>query len=245
MIWVFILSLVLFNLFVCWFYCSYKKRKSFVPAQGVELSAIEYSPANNQCEVEVKKRGPIKAIIARLVFPLFESVLRLNLAITGVIPSHTIRNGLYRYIYKVDLGKNSVLYYGAEIRAPWNLHIGEGTIIGDKAILDARSGIYIGNNVNFSTGVWIWTLQHNVNSPSFGVDGEGKAVVIHDRVWVSCRTVILPGVEIGEGATVAAGAVVTKSLGEFKIYGGVPAKEIGSRNSELTYSFDGGHMHFL
>ena len=78
-----------------------------------------------------------------------------------------------------------VIYYGAEIRAPWNIHIGEGTVIGDKAILDGRSGIKIGKNVNFSTGVWIWTNQHKVNDISFGI--EGKPVIIEDRLYRFCN----------------------------------------------------------
>lgn len=85
-----------------------------------------------------------------------------------------MRNFLYRNIFRVHIGKNAVIYYGAEIRSPWNLHIGEGSVIGDRAILDARNGIYIGENVNLSSGVWIWTLQHNVNDPYFATNNEGK-----------------------------------------------------------------------
>lgn len=44
---------------------------------------------------------------------------------------------------------------------PNNIIIGRGSIIGDQAVLDARNGIELGENVNFSTGVWIWTEQHD------------------------------------------------------------------------------------
>lgn len=180
-----------------------------------------------------------------ITFPILESLLRLSMLVVGYIPSHTIRMLFYRHIFKASIGKKTVIYYGAEIRAPWSLYIGESCIIGDKSILDARHGIFIGNNVNFSTGVWIWTLQHDVNSETFSSTGEGKTVIIADRAWLSSRTVILPGVNIGEGAVAAAGAVVTKDLEPFTIYGGVPARAIGKRNMNLTYVFSGRHVHFL
>lgn len=156
-----------------------------------------------------------------------------------------VRNFLYRNIFRVHIGKNAVIYYGAEIRSPWNLHIGEGSVIGDRAILDARNGIYIGENVNLSSGVWIWTLQHNVNDPYFATNNEGKCVKIGDRAWLSCRSVILPGVTIGEGCVIAASAVAAKSTEAFSIYGGVPCKKIADRNPNLEYRFNGSHLHFL
>lgn len=180
-----------------------------------------------------------------LLFRWLESIIRLNLLIVAYFPSHHVRNFLYRNIFRVHIGKNAVIYYGAEIRSPWNLHIGEGSVIGDRAILDARNGIYIGENVNLSSGVWIWTLQHDVNDPYFATNNEGKCVKIGDRAWLSCRSVILPGVTIGEGCVIAASAVAAKSTEAFSIYGGVPCKKIADRNPNLEYRFNGSHLHFL
>lgn len=190
-------------------------------------------------ELSMKKRSATGVYLGRMI----ASVIRINLLIIAYIPSHIFRNFLYKNIFHMNIGKNVVIYYGAEIRAPWNIHIGEGTVIGDKAILDGRSGIKIGKNVNFSTGVWIWTNQHKVNDISFGI--EGKPVIIEDRVWLSNRTIILPGVTVGEGAVVAAGAVVTKSVEPFVISGGVPARKIGEREKQIGYLFHGSHLFFL
>lgn len=123
------------------------------------------------------------------------------------------------------------------------MYIDDGAIVGDKCILDARNGIHIGKNVNMSTGVWIWTMQHDVNSENFA--SEGAPVSIGDRAWVSCRTVILPGVNIAEGSVVAAGAVCTKDTAPYKIYGGVPCKQIGDRNINLNYNFNGKPLLFI
>jgi maltose O-acetyltransferase len=64
-------------------------------------------------------------------------------------------------------------------------------------------------------------------------------VIIGDHVWIAYRAVILPGVTIGEGAVVAAGAVVTRDVEPFPIVAGVPAKKIGERNRNLDYQ-----LHF-
>lgn len=162
----------------------------------------------------------------------------------GYIPSMRIRLFLYKNVLKSKIAEKAIIYYGAEIRAAENLVIGKGTIIGDRAILDARYGIKIGCNVNFSTGVWIWTAQHDYNSPNFGCGNKCGKVIINNRAWLGPRCIIMPGVTIGEGAVVAGGAVVTKDVEPFTLVGGVPAKKIGERNKELIYNFDGSHIPF-
>ena len=58
----------------------------------------------------------------------------------------------------MQIGMRSNIHMGARIRKPSKIVIGDNTIVGDHAILGGRKGLYIGNNVNISTGVWIWTL---------------------------------------------------------------------------------------
>ena len=59
--------------------------------------------------------------------------------------------------------------------------------------------------------------------------GGEQAITIEDDVWIGVESVILKGVTIGRGAIVAAGSVVTKSVGAYEIWGGIPAKKIGMR----------------
>lgn len=157
----------------------------------------------------------------------------LVLNLTGGIPSHFLRKSIYR-AFGMQIGDRVSIYGGAEIRRPAWIRIGSGSVIGNGAILDGRLGIEIGENVNFSTGVWIWTVQHDHMDPNFR--DCGGPVKIGDRAWISCRVVVLPGVTIGEGAVVAAGAVVTKDVEPFAIVGGIPAKRIGERPRGLEYS---------
>lgn len=159
----------------------------------------------------------------------------LALLLVGKLPGHGVRRWVYRAL-GLRLGPGVKLYMGAEIRAPERIRIGRGSIVGHRAILDGRLGITLGENVNLSTGVWIWTVQHDPQSPDFA--DEGGPVVVHDRAWLSCRVVVLPGVTIGEGAVVAAGAVVTRDVEPYTIVGGVPARKIGERRRDLTYRLD-------
>lgn len=180
------------------------------------------------------------------VISLANDVTFLFTKIIGYFPSHVVRKFVYKYILHMTIGKKTVIYYGLEARSPWNITIGDNSIIGDHAILDARNGISIGDSVNLSTGVWIWTEQHNINSPTFDVNGQKLPVVIKNHAWVSSRTNILPGSVVEEGTVIAAGAVLTGiNTKSFSIYGGVPAKYIGQRNNNLTYRFDGKHRKFL
>lgn len=161
-------------------------------------------------------------------------------------PSMHVRMFFYRWIYGMSLGKNVVIYKGAEFRNPEGLYVGEGSIIGDDAVLDARVGIKIGSFVNFSTGVHIWTLQHDYRDPDFRCTPEHSGPVkIGDRVWIGPRVTILHSVVVGEGAVIAAGAVVTKDVPPYTVVGGIPAKKIGDRPRNIHYKFNGSHRNFL
>lgn len=162
----------------------------------------------------------------------------------GRVPCQTYRNFILRHIYMMDIRKNAVIYHGFEIRSPWRIQIGEGSIIGDNAILDGRNGLVIGKNVNFSTGAAVWTEQHDLNDPMFRCNDKGGTVRIGDRAWVSTKAIVLPRVHIGEGSVVAAGAVVTKDCEEYTVYGGIPARKIGTRNRDLQYNFEGKYISF-
>lgn len=170
--------------------------------------------------------------------------IRFRLRQLGKVPCHSYRIFILKHVYLMDIAEQVVIYGGFEIRAPWNISIGRGTIIGDEVKLDGRFGVRIGENVNFSTGVWIWTDEHDLNDPWFKCNDKMGTVIIKDRVWISTRTVILPKTTIGEGCVIAAGAIVTKECEPFGVYGGVPAKRISERNRNLKYEFDGSHFPF-
>ena len=60
-------------------------------------------------------------------------------------------------------------------------------------------------------------------------------IEIDDYAWIGSRATVLPGVKIGKGAVVAAGAVVTKDVTPYLVVGGVPARPLGTRSTDLRY----------
>lgn len=161
------------------------------------------------------------------------SDLRLRLlADVGHVPSHNVRNMVYRNAGMI-LPRTSSIHWRAEFYAPESIRVGEHCTIGDSSFLDGRSGLTIGDSVNLGSHVSIYTREHDVQSPYFAETG--AAVTIADHAWVASHAIILPGVTVGEGAVVAAGAVVTHDVAPFTIVGGSPARVIGTRSRDLRY----------
>ncbi|HET7098903.1 MAG TPA: acyltransferase [Patescibacteria group bacterium] len=147
----------------------------------------------------------------------------------GYIPSHFIRKFFYR-LAGIKIGKGSAVHMWANFFEPNNINIGNDTIIGDRVFLDGRSMLTIGNHVDIASQVLIYNSEHDLEKEDFSARTE--PVQIGDYVFIGPRAIILPGVKIGKGAIIAAGAVVTKDVQDFAIVGGVPAKEIGERTNK-------------
>ena len=115
---------------------------------------------------------------------------------------------------------------------PWDLTVGNNVRLGKYLILNCAAPIFIGNNVMIGPGVVITTLNHgytDLTIPMRSNKEEIKPIVIEDDIWIGAHSIILPGVKIGKGAIIAAGAVVTRDVEQYSIVGGVPAKKIKSR----------------
>ena len=106
-----------------------------------------------------------------------------------------------------------------------NIHIGQRVFINSGCKMQDQGGIYIGNDVLIGHNACLLTLNHEME-PENRADMHPKPIHIEDKVWLGSNVTVLPGVTIGEGAIVAAGAVVTKDVDSNTIVGGVPAKII-------------------
>lgn len=156
--------------------------------------------------------------------------------IIASIPCEKIRNTYYKKILSIKIGKHTHVSMNTFITGhvkSCHISIGDNCVINRRCYLDGRVGITIKNNVSVSFGTTILTLSHDVHSNNFAcITGE---VVINKNAWIGANSTILPGVNIGEGAIVAAGAVVTHSVEPYTIVGGVPARPIGTRPREISY----------
>lgn len=164
-------------------------------------------------------------LLPRLESYLLDFALMLT-HITTYIPSHTIRNGIWR-AFGMQIGSASTLHTGVRVFDPRNIRVGEGTIIGYATFIDGRDQVSIGNHTDIASEVMIYSQEHDLTDPGFRA--KGAKVKIGNYVFIGPRAIILPGVTIGDGAVVAAGAVVTKDVEPYTIVGGVPAKMISNR----------------
>lgn len=157
-------------------------------------------------------------------------------AATGHIPSHAVRILLYRRVFHIRIGRHSSLHFGCRFYNPRGVVIGDNCVIGHCCFLDGRETLTIGSNVSLAGETVIFTQEHDPQSPTFAA--VGGPVIIKDYVFTGTRAMILPDVTIGEGAGIAAGAVVTKDVDEYVVVGGVPAKKICDRTRDLEYTLN-------
>lgn len=136
-------------------------------------------------------------------------------------------------------GKNVKLGRGFRIYGSRNLNVGEDIGIGEGCLfMCTRAKINIGNHVMFGPRVTVITGGHRIDMPGrvmTSVKDEEKLpendqdIIFQGDNWVGANATILRGVTVGEGAVIAAGAVVTKDVPQYSIVGGVPAKVIKMR----------------
>jgi maltose O-acetyltransferase len=188
-----------------------------------------------------RARGHLEAPAERRSLRLF--VLRsLNYLTNHVIPgipSFALRRFWYQRMLGIAFGAHSgihmgcyVWFYGRGSVRRSGCGIGAYSRINRKCCLDIRGGLRIGDNVSVSPEVTILTASHRVDDPAFRV--EQRQVVIEDHVWIGTRAMIMPGVTLGRGCVIAAGAVVTRDVRPLAIVAGIPAREVGTRPSTAT-----------
>ena len=130
-----------------------------------------------------------------------------------------------------NLGKNVNIERGA-VFGPL-LEIGDNSGVGINC--EVYGPVKIGDNVMMGPEVVIYTSGHRHDRTDIPMieqgDDETRSVTIGNDVWIGRRAMIMPGVTVGDGCVIGAGAVVTKDVPEYSIVGGVPAKVIKSRLS--------------
>lgn len=117
--------------------------------------------------------------------------------------------------------------------------MGDSIYIGHNAtLMAANAPLEIKGHDMLGAGLTIITGDHRIDIREKYMDEvtveekspeNDQPVVIEEDVWCGVNVTILKGVTIGKGSIIAAGAVVTKNVGEYEIWGGVPAKKIKNR----------------
>lgn len=161
------------------------------------------------------------------VLSIFLDLELYLLYLVGLVPSHTFRKLCYQ---AAGMKLAGTIHMWARFYQPNNIEIGSDSIVGDHVFLDGRAKLQIGSHTDIASEVLIYNSEHDINSDDF--HAILAPVRIGDYVFIGPRAVIMPGVEVGNGAIVAGGAVVTKNVPDFAIVGGVPAKIIGERANQ-------------
>jgi len=178
-------------------------------------------------------REALSKVFGRFFNILLDFELFLVHLVSFHVPLHSVRKMVFR-LTGVKIGKGSSIHMGCKFYYPGKITIGEDTIVGDRAVLDGRASLVIGDHVDIASEVMIYNSEHDTADEGFVAREE--PVRIGDYVFIGPRAIILPGVTIGRGAVIGAGAVVTRDVGDYKVVGGVPAREIGERkNRNLNY----------
>jgi acetyltransferase-like isoleucine patch superfamily enzyme len=156
--------------------------------------------------------------------------------LVSLLPSRRLRK-LYLRVWLGRFGRGTNVQMRCRLLNGRKVFFGDRNVINSGCFFDGRCfPIEIGQDVSIGPEATILTLGHDPRSPNFG--DKGGPVKIGDHVWIGYRAIILPGIEIGEGAVVGAGAVVTKDVPPFTIVAGNPALKIGDRPRDLDYTLD-------
>lgn len=110
---------------------------------------------------------------------------------------------------------------------PWNLTMGAYACISENVDCYSVAPIVLGDQVTVSQGVRLCTAGHDISSPIMELTY--KPIVVGANAWVAAWSIVMPGIMIGEGAVVAAGAVVTKDVEPWTVVGGNPARFLKKR----------------
>ncbi|HTU29942.1 MAG TPA: hypothetical protein VMF07_11225 [Solirubrobacteraceae bacterium] len=176
------------------------------------------------------------------LFRLRAAMMRSAVSLLSIRPG-LLSAFLQRFAFRAALGRDARIdawralgaqigddvFIGArfEVTQPQNLTIGYNTKLPGKVWIDSAYPVAIGHDVAVNDDLTILTAEHDVNSADF--DGIGEPTSIGDYAWLPTRIIVLPGANVGEGAVVGAGSVVTRPVEPYTIVAGNPARKIGDR----------------
>ena len=150
--------------------------------------------------------------------------------ITGVLPDSwpvmKLRGWLVRCCFK-KCGRNLHIGHGVQILFPNRVEIGDNVLLTNGCWIQARGTVTIGSEVMLGPYTCLASNDHTKKDGAYRF-GEGipAPIVLGRGSWTGAHVVVTGGVAIGEGAAIAAGAVVTKDVPAHTIAGGVPARVI-------------------
>lgn len=130
-------------------------------------------------------------------------------------------------LFGAEIGKHCAVRNSAKIWQPWNLVLGDWVAISEECDIYSVDVIRIGDRSTVSKGAFLCCASHDISSSIMELT-YAPITIGHD-VWIAARAIVLPGVNVGDGTVVAAGAVITKDVEPWTVVGGNPARFLKKR----------------
>ncbi len=118
----------------------------------------------------------------------------------------------------------------ASVIRPWNLTLHERSCLGDGAVAYCLAAVELGVGATLAQEAYLCTGTHDFEQPHIPL--KTAAIVVGEHAFIGLRAIVLPGVTIGAGSVVGAGAIVTRDTDAWVIVGGNPARPIGRRRPQ-------------
>lgn len=161
----------------------------------------------------------------------YETLYRIIFSLARVPLFDAVKSFFLR-MAGATVGKRVTYYPQVWISSGRNLRVGDDVDFAVGVVVTTDGGVVIGDRVLIGYGASILSRNHRIpagRGKIFGAGHDVGPVSIESDAWIGTGAIILPSVSIGEGAIIAAGAVVTKTVPPFSIVAGVPARIVRLR----------------
>lgn len=146
----------------------------------------------------------------------------------GAVRSWLVRRFIASCGQQVSIGRKSLIHK--------HVTIGDGSGVGYECTLNGP--VHIGNNVMMGPWVLVYTQNHRLDRTDIPMRQQGmsetRPVTIEDDVWIGARVILLPGVTVGKGSVIGAGAVVSRDIPPYSVAVGNPCRVVRTRIQEDT-----------
>ena len=146
--------------------------------------------------------------------------------------------------HQVSLGKDCTLEHGCYFKFDGIYRPGPLLVFGDNVFIgvgcefNIRTRLEVGANCLIASRCYFVDHDHGFSTRAIPIgkqiDGIEAPIILEQDVWLGANVVVLKGVRIGQGAIIAAGSVVNKSIGAFEVWAGVPARKLYDRPHNIT-----------
>jgi putative colanic acid biosynthesis acetyltransferase WcaF len=145
---------------------------------------------------------------------------------TSPRPFHAWRSFLLR-LFGAKMGPNCHFYPRGKVWAPWNLTCEEAACLGDDAEIYNPAPVHMGSHSIISQQAYICCATHDYNHPAFSLISFPSRLGAYS--WVCARAVVMPGVNLGDGAVLGLASIATRDLEPWSVYAGAPARKVKMR----------------